>query len=250
MRKVSLLGSLLLAAAMQVVGAPVVGVLNIFGDVQVTAPGGVGNIDFLPVGGTGGVFGVTTADSQEGDFVPLAFTSGDIKDLNQAVHPVGVPFLLSDFITFDADPDIRFDLRLINPGTSGAAGCFVGPAAGQQCTPPGSPFNLSNVTAGSSTASFQLSGDIRRVSTGELTPYNMIFTTQFIDQNYQQLLNTITTGGAVRASFSAEAAAIPEPGSMTLFAAGTALLAGLSIRRKRRSRLPTLASLIPNLFKA
>lgn len=236
MRRVCKFSLLLVAMAMQMVATPVIGTLNIIGDVEVTAPGGVGNIDFLPpIGGGFGEFLVSTALSQTGDFVPLALTPGEIKDLNQAIHPVGVPFLLMNFITFDANPDIRFDLTFINPGSFGAGECFLAPAAGQSCTPPGTQFNLSNQTATESVASFSVMGNIRRVSTGELTPYNMIFSTQFVDQNYQQLLTTITTGGAVRASFSGEAAAIPEPGTMSLFAAGGLLTALVTVMRRKRS---------------
>ena len=236
MLRASRIGLLLAAMTMQMVGAPITGALNIIGDVEVSAPGGVGNIDFLPpVGGGFGEFLVSTSLSQSGDFVPLALTPGDIKDLNQGVFPVGVSFLLSNFLTFDANADMAFDLRYINPGSFGAGSCFAPAAAGQTCTPPGSPFNLANQTASEAVASFSVLGDMRRISTGEITPYKMIFSTQFSDQNYQSLLTAINTGGAVRASFSAEATPIPEPGTMSLLAASGFLTAVVGFMRRRRA---------------
>jgi hypothetical protein len=237
MLKASRIGLLLAAMTMQMVGAPITGTLNIIGDVEVSAPGGVGNIDFLPpVGGGFGEFLVSTALSQTNEFVPLALTPGDIQDLNQAVFPVGVNFLLANFLTFDADADIVFDLRYINPGSFGAAACGAPAAAGQTCTPPGSPFNLSNQTSTESIASFSVLGDMRRVSTGEITQYRMVFSTQFSDQNYQNLLTTINTpGGAVRASFSAEATPIPEPGTLSLLAASGFLTGVVAFMRRRRA---------------
>jgi hypothetical protein len=218
------------------VAAPITGTLNIIGDVEVSAPGGVGLIDFLPpVGGGFGDFLVSTSLSQTGDFEALALTTGEVKDLNQAVAPIGIDFLLSSFLIFDADSDIAFDLRRINAGTFGAGTCLAPAAAGQTCTPPNSPFNLANQSATQSTASFSVSGDMRRISTGEITPYVMIFSTQFADQSYQSLLATIGTGGAVRASFSAEAIPIPEPGTMSLLAAGGLLTAVVGFMRRRRA---------------
>ena len=235
MLKASKLGIVLVAMATQMMGAPITGVLNIFGDVRVSAPGGVGNIDFLlPVGPPDGDFFVSTPLSQEGDFVALAGTAGKIMDLNQGAQPVGSPILVEEFLTFNSNSDIVFDLTFINPGSFGAGGCFVPAAAGQTCTPPGSPFNLTNQTATQAVASFSVLGNVRRVSTGEISPFVMTFSTQFTDQNYQQLLNTISSpGGFVQASFSAEAVVVPEPGTVTLFAAGGLLTALGYIRRKR-----------------
>lgn len=231
------LGIVLAAMATQMMATPISGVLNIFGDVQVSAPGGVGYIDFLPpVGGPTGDFTVSSLLSQDGDFEALALTPGKIKDLDQGAQPIGVPILVTEFLTFGADSDIVFDLTFINPGSFGVGDCFTIAAAGQTCTPPGSPFNLSNQTANQSVASFSVRGNVRRVSTGELSDFVMTFTTQFSDQSYQQLLSTITTGGTVEASFSGEANVIvPEPGTASLLAASGLLTAFATYMRRKLS---------------
>lgn len=236
MLKATRIGLLLAAMTLPMIGAPITGTLNIIGDVEVSAPGGVGFIDFLPpVGGGFGEFLVSTGLSQTGDFDALALTAGEIKDLDQGEAPLDTDFLLPNFLAFDADGDIVFDLMRISSGSFSPAACLAPAAGGQTCTPPNSPFNLANQTATTSTASFEVFGNMRRVSTGELTPYKMIFSTQFADQSYQSLLTTIGGGGAVRASFSAEAIPIPEPGTMSLLAAGGFLTAVVGFMRRRRA---------------
>src|SRR5438105_2960096 len=157
--------ALCFAASVQPAQAvPITGHLNIDG-------GGFGlgvtitpnTIDWDPRG-PGGNFGVVNGD---GSFAgPYLNPSGNVKDLVNAPgqQPVGTPFFLPDFMTFNdpAHSYIHFDLRFIPFGTEPSADCFNPvAAAGQHCTPPGSPFDLTNTSATSSTASLNLSGTVR-----------------------------------------------------------------------------------------
>lgn len=205
------------------------GTLNITGDVRVTGT----EIDFLPVGGGDGQFAVT--NTQTGSFVPLANTTGTATDLDITVQPVGVAFPELDFLTFAAQPGLIFRLNFIEPGVFGAAGCLPPPAAGQTCTPPGSPFNLINVGLNASTASFRVRGTVTDGSMSPISTFTGTYTTQFDNQNLQSVLATLNSAGEVRASYSANftVTAIPEPGTISLaVVAGLMFVGGGLLRRK------------------
>jgi hypothetical protein len=197
-------------------------------------------IDFLPVGTGTGVFGIDPF-TQTGSFLPLAGTTGTIKDLNLASQPVGTPFTLTDWMVFTANPNISFTLQSLPAGVFTPAGCVGAPAAGQNCTPPGSPFNLTNTSTTSSVVSFKTDGLVRNVATGELSTFDGTFSTQFTNQNLQQLLATISGGGSVAATYSANfivspTAPIPEPATITLTLAGGILVLAGTLRKRRQAR--------------
>ena len=213
---------------------PVVGELNITGSVGVSAT----VIDWLPSGTGVGTFAVDPF-TQLGDFVPLAGTAGSSRDLTSATDPVGVAYNLGPvftvpaFLTFAADPTILFHLQYIFPGVYTSADCFAAPAAGQTCTPfVGSPFNLSNTTATSSTATFQVQGVIQHGA--DFSDFVGTYSTQFVSLNYQQVLATIFSGGTVNATYSANfiASVVPEPSTIWLMMGSIGAL-GLLLRRKR-----------------
>jgi hypothetical protein len=206
------------------------GILNITGSVAVTADA----LDFLPAAGGTGLFSVDLF-TQTGDFVPLAGTTGDISDLDAATEPVGVPINLMNFLTFNADPNLTFTLQLIRFGVFGAADCGAPAAAGQTCTPPGSQFNLSNLTSTSSTATFAVAGIVSDGSGDPISTFDGTFSTQFTNQNYQQVLETIGSGGTVQATYSANfiVTAIPEPGTVSMLVLGGLMMAVPMFRRRR-----------------
>jgi len=193
-----------------------------------------------------GNFNVTTPVT--GSFVPVLGATGLIKSLNQVGQPVGQAFLLQNFITFNPASDIALDLTFIFTGVDPQAACGSAPSPGQTCTPaipalvtPSnplglSPFNLQNVNGGGSSASFAVAGNARRISTGELTPFTGTFTAQF-QVPYQMYLATLAAGGSIEnsysATFSATAAPVPEPSSLTLLLGGL-MVAGGFIRRRLR----------------
>lgn len=221
---------------------PVTGELNITGSVGVSAT----LIDWLPTGTGVGTFAVD-AFTQTGDFVPLAGTIGSSRDLTSATDPVGVAynpgpvFTVPAFLTFAFDPTILFHLQFIFPGVYTSASCFLAPAAGQTCTPfAGSPFNLSNTTASSSTATFQVGGVIQHGA--DFSDFTGTYSTQFVSLNLQQVLGTILSGGTVNATYSANlvasaagggggGAVVPEPSTIGLLVSGLALCL---LGRKRR----------------
>jgi hypothetical protein len=136
-----------------------VGTLDFCGSLSLSAAGGNYNIDFLPpAGGTTGDF--TVGFGSSGTFQALIGSTGLIKDLNQASQPVGVPILLTNFLTLPAvGATVTFDLTMINSGVFSSAQCGAAPAAGQTCTPPGTQYSFTNVTASSSIVSFTVMGN-------------------------------------------------------------------------------------------
>jgi len=204
--------------------------LNITGSLSVSTTG----VDFLPAGTGVGTFNVDQF-TQTGIFVPVAGTTGTAIDLNFMAAPINQTFLLSNFLTFAANPNLRFNLTFINLGVSGLAGCAAPPAVGQSCTPafpslvtPANPlgltpFNFTNVPVGSSTLSFAVAGNVN--NNGVITPFTGTFSTQF-STVYQQVLATISTGGSVSSTYSAtfqtpgSEVSVPEPATLLLFSIG------------------------------
>ncbi len=209
-------------------GAAINGELKITGSVIVDDE----NIDWTPPGSGEGVFNIDPFVNT-GFFTALGGTSGTMLDLNLATAPVGVPNLnIVDFMTFAAAPTLTFTLDYIAPGPFSSAACFDAPAAGQVCTFPGSPFGLSNATAGTSVVDLVLRGMVTDGSGDLPSTFVGTFSTQF-NVPYQQLLDIVfVQGGSVNNTYSAtlEVNQIPEPGTVLLFGAG---LLGIAWLRKR-----------------
>jgi hypothetical protein len=217
-----------------VFATPISGTFNTSGSVAV----GATTIDFQPpVGGTNGTF-VISNTGNTGSFAGLSNTTGVILDLNEAVETPGQAFApVTGFVTFNADPTMRFDLTAIQGGTFSSADCFAPAAAGQTCTPPAfpggaaNPFNLSNTSATTSSASITVFGNAVNTVTNETDPFIGIFSTQFTVP-YQTLLSDVTNG-VVDTSYSAtfSATVVPEPGTLILF--GSGFISLYAIRRRR-----------------
>ncbi len=220
--------------AIPALAAPIIGDLNITGSVQV----GATTIDWFPyddpvVGGsTSGTF--TVDPSSTGDFASVIGSTGTSLDLDVTSQPVGTPFSLPNFLTVGP---YSFTLTFINPGVFSSASCGAPAAAGQTCTPnfppPKSPFNLTNLTSSSSSASFSVMGTVTRNGT-DVTNFTGLFTTQFPTQSFQDLLAIVSGGGKVPSSYSASftAQAIPEPATASLMVGGALLLIAGLLKRK------------------
>lgn len=223
--------ALFAGSAVQTCAIPVTGTLNFTGSLTFSST----NLVFLPLPGP------FPADfmiglGNTGSFGPLTLTTGLIADI-----PSSPGIAQPTFLTFAANPVLTFNLLGVSPGVFGSAECGAPAAASQTCTPAGSIFNFSNTTATSSSVSFTVQGTMQNF--GELTPYTGVFSMQFTDISYQQLLAFLNSGAFATASYSAifvptsTPPQIPEPATMLLLGTGlagvTALIRKNRIRKKR-----------------
>lgn len=161
-------------------------------------------------------------------------TDGTIKDLNLGMQPVGSAFVLADFIENPLVPSWNIQLEYIAPGSGTAAGCTSAPGA--VCTPPGSPFTITNNMIGGSGVELAVRGTIFDGSGDPGSPFVGSFTTQFPDMTADEILALLIAQGFVRSSHSGAftVTAIPEPASLILFGTGLASLAAVRRRRNRK----------------
>lgn len=124
--------------------------------------------------------------------------------------------------------------RLHPAGFNGAGGCSASPpAAGQTCTPPGSLFNLQNLTATSSSATWRFQG----ITNDSIATWTGIFSSQFSDLPFQTAIANLAANGFVSNTFSGEITlTLPEPGTLSFLALGAGMIA-CAIFLRRVSRL-------------
>lgn len=194
-----------------------------------------------------------------GDFSAYLGQGGFIQSLNPTIAPPNTTVNVADFLTFSssgspnpvATPDIALDLNKVLLGVEGPADCALPAAAGQNCTPQGIPqlmnpnnplgisvFNFSNTQTGA-TVSFSINGTARRLSTGEMSGFTGVFTSNFIGTNYQALFAALNAGLTINTPYSAtfivqSSPVVPEVGTFALAFGGLLLLAGVGIQARNR----------------
>lgn len=232
--------------------APVSGTLTFFGDATLTPTSQTFLCDILPAmpcpAGTGAA-NVSGAVSLSGDFTALANTNAYVANLNENVMPIGQVFALPNAITFKANPGFVFDLTKIFAGTGGpcppvgAGTCTPAvPALVSASNPSGlSIYDMTNI-AGGSLLSFRVAGNARRLSGGETSAFNGMFTFDFTstpgtsDSDVAHIISDWATAGSITSSYTAvfvvappTSKNVPEPSSILMLAAG---IAGLRLGRR------------------
>ncbi|HVW86782.1 MAG TPA: PEP-CTERM sorting domain-containing protein, partial [Bryobacteraceae bacterium] len=179
----------------------------------------------------------TAASPDTGSYSGL--TGGTLKMLTGGPATGVLAMPITDFATFVTPTDtVHFDLTEIDPG-SGNAGACTSNTVGNSCTPPGSPFTLTQVTANKVAISLSLNGLAYINNTTNANATGALFTTQnLIPGTITGILAQVTSpGGFTADSFSATfvSSAVPEPGTLTMLCAGVGMLGISFISRKRRS---------------
>jgi hypothetical protein len=190
-----------------------------------------------------------TFSLQGGSTAPfVAGQAGTIADLN-----FNTPLPFVNFMQVPAAGGAHFDLISLRTNTNGSIGSCTGAGAllgGASCTPAGSPFQITNGVANASgvvdTVSVSLTVDLWGYTGTSGTNFDAanryigIFTTQGAvmgGTNIASILATISSGGAITASWSATLTptttpAIPEPGTYVLL--GLGLISVASVRKRTR----------------
>jgi hypothetical protein len=200
------------------------------------------NCDPGPNPGSCVIDGTTTGDilytNGTGSFSGLVGTTGTVKDLEDDFAPVNTNISVANFLTAAANPGLSFTLNFVPMGTGSAAGCSTAPGA--VCTPPNSPFTITNLAdtdgdgiADNASVAFVVRGTVSDASGS--TAFNGRFSTQ-IGMSAAEAIAIVTGGGWVESSHSADfdATAIPEPGTISLLAGGALMLLAARFRRRKR----------------
>jgi hypothetical protein len=250
--KILLLGGLLSVFATASFASMITtGTFSIAGTIYVTASSGVTTpAGVCPVGFACIFFQDTGSPAQNGkiDIAPLGLPNGDIPlaisgndagNIQSLVNPPDTPpsFPAVNFISFsNAGITTVLMLNSFPLGVNGPGQCASPPAAGQMCTVPGSPFNLQNLTATSSTATFRMGG----TTNDSTSTWTGIFASQFNTIPYQTVLANLSTNGFVSNTFNGQItlvapSTVPEPGTAPFLLLGAGMIACATLLRRLRA---------------
>ena len=208
---------------------PIAGDLSLSGGVKVTGT----DIDWLPLSGTTDNEFVVIPSTAGDYFDYLLLTQGDAIDLNVAAQPVGVPIVLPNFLTFEADPGLSFELNFIAP--CNPADCFI----------PNSPFNAYQQTIGGitrTTIELAMRGQVTDSTPNVPGPDVTNFWTGTYSADFNttiaNLQTQFLTQGFIQAPYSArlDVTFVPEPMTLLTFGTGTVLLAAHRRRRAKQKK--------------
>jgi hypothetical protein len=187
------------------------------------SPGANDKIDVAPLG------------LPNGD-IPLAIAGNDAANISNLMNPpdtVGSLFPPAPFMSFNnAGITTQLLIDFIPAGINGPAGCAATPpAAGQMCSPPGSLFNLQNLTATSSSVSWRFQGV---TNDNPLVQWNGTFTSQFNTIPFQTVLAALSTNGFVSNTFAGQITLtiIPEPETLSFLLLGGGMIACATLLRR------------------
>jgi len=228
LRKLSSFAVCLFIALMspRLLAVPVTGELSFSGTIRLFT-----NIeDFLPFGPPDGAIVVSLPST--GTFAALPSTAGTIKDMDRGNAQIGVNLSLTNYLTFAANPTVRFDLTFLKPGIYDASAFSLPPATGQTASPFAGQFNCINTSPTSSIWSFSVLANAVNSATNETTPYEGLFTFQFANLSFQEAaLIQHSPDPNLSSTFSAHfTPVVPEP----LGIGATTSLLLLSLRRRSR----------------
>jgi hypothetical protein len=229
------------------------GTFSIAGTIFVTGVAGPGGI-MTPAGtcpvGERCIFWQDTgqpAQNMKVDISPLGLPNGDITDptfpgndngniftLMDPPETPGGPFAPTAFMSFVPQTLVTTVLNInqFPLGINGPGQCGLPPAPGQVCTPPGSGFNLENLTASSSSVTWRFLG----TTNDSASTWTGTFSSQFNTMPFQSVLNTLNTQGFVSNTFAGQITLtpIPEPETLALLLLGGTLIALSRLRLRKQ----------------
>jgi hypothetical protein len=159
-----------------------VGTLNLMGEVRIDST----HFDWLPLG----VGNFLTGSSSTGTFAGLGGTAGLAIDLDIALQPVGVPFLLNNYLVLAALPNVSFDLNFIYPG-----------------------YDFGALTLTDTTSGVNLSWGVLTTATDGLGSacYTGTYSSQVDGITSSLVLATLAGGGSITNTYSASFSPCPIP---------------------------------------
>jgi hypothetical protein len=202
-----------------------------------TCPAGVACILFQDsTGTTNGKIDISSSGLPNGN-IPASIAGNDAATISNLMNPPDIvgSFPPVVFLSgFMGGVTTTLSINNIFPGIYSPAACGAAPAVGQQCTPPGSLFNLVNnpPPPGQATVTWAFSGTTNSGST-----WVGNFTSQFPGGTpYQTVLGELATNNFVSNTFSGTItlSAVPEPGTLVFMMVGCGLI-GLALLYRRRS---------------
>jgi hypothetical protein len=204
------------------------------------------SIDWTPTraGGTANgciETGITTSVTYVGGGPLGPGVAGTIKDVTFIIPAVPGPTSAAviDFMTFDGNPALHFDLALLGPGPLSTVCSSVLDANAPACSPSAnSPYKLEATPTGTS-LSIAASG-VARDNAGS-SPWIGVFTTQFAKLSPADIQTILNQGGSVSSTESGDfelnasrQEVVPEPTTLLLIGSGL-IGSALGLRRRRKA---------------